>query len=61
MKSNAQWIKYRKRRNLFWLIFATYMPGVFIFGIILGDIVKFEYLTPVVALLWMAAWILRDC
>jgi hypothetical protein len=56
MEYEAQWTEYRRRRRVFWLIFVTYIPGVFLIGVPLGNIFNSETPAVVTALMWMAAF-----
>jgi len=53
----TQWNEYRKRRRLFWLVFATYVPGVAIIGVPLARLFRTGILVGVTAGLWMLAFV----
>lgn len=58
MTYEAKWRDYRKRRNLFWAIFLTYVPGVLLIGMSLEYLFQFKTETPIyfVAIAWMIAF-----
>jgi hypothetical protein len=53
----AQWAEYRRRRNIFLLMFLTYTPGVWLLGSILLRVFGKESGFFVVAICWMAAFV----
>jgi hypothetical protein len=58
MMSDAdEWTDYRRRRNIFWLVFVTYVPGVFALGLPLQWLVGSELPIYVVAATWLIAFI----
>jgi len=50
-----QWLEYRKRNKLFWLVFLTYAPGVAWIGVPLSRLLRYEYVISFVAVIWMVA------
>src|ERR1051325_3073087 len=54
---SVQWEDYRRRRNLFWIVFLTYIPGILIIGIPLACLFHSNVVGPIVAGLWMLAFI----
>ena len=56
MPYEDNWIDYRKRRRLFWIVFLTYVPGASFIGILLEKTIGSEYPIYIVAILWMLAF-----
>ena len=56
MTYDAQWREYRRRRNLFWLIWLTYIPGVLVIGLPLESLIKSEVPIYFVAFGWLIAF-----
>jgi hypothetical protein len=52
----ARWDEYRKTRNLFWLVFLTYLPGVAIIGIPLARLSRSRIVFFVTLGLWWLAF-----
>lgn len=51
-----QWLEYRKRDTLFWIIFLGFLPGVGLIGIPLSRLLGLEELAMVVAGIWIFAF-----
>lgn len=56
MSYESKWADYRKRRNLFGLIFITYVPCVLVIGTPLSQMLKSETPYYIVAIAWMIAF-----
>jgi hypothetical protein len=54
---SAGWVEYRRRRNLYWLVWLTYIPGVLIIGLPLSWLFHSNIAAFVVAGLWMVAYV----
>ena len=50
------WRNYRRRRNLFWAISLTYVPGVAVTGVPLSRVFQTEVPVFVIATLWLLAF-----
>jgi amino acid transporter len=50
------WRDYRRRRNLFWAIFLTYVPGVATIAVPLSSAFNTDVPVFVIAALWMMAF-----
>lgn len=57
MTYTAQWQDYRKKRNLVWLLFLAYVPGVAIIGFTLQHLLKSELPFYFAAGVWLTAYI----
>src|SRR4026209_404111 len=53
-----QWKDYRRRTSIFWLIFLTYVPGVFVVGVPLTHLVSSDTSVYMLAGLWMLAFVI---
>ena len=53
----AQWDDYRKRNKIFWLVFATYLPGVVVIGIPLARFFHTGVMVGIIAGFWMIAFV----
>jgi hypothetical protein len=51
-----QWREYRKRRNTFFIILATYFPGVLLFALLLQRLLRSDTATSIVAFAWILAF-----
>ncbi|MDD5492036.1 MAG: hypothetical protein PHV60_05075 [bacterium] len=58
MSYEHQWQEYKKRRNLFWIIWLTYLPGVLIIGYPLGKFFRSETPFIILAVVWMVFFII---
>lgn len=54
----AQWLEYRKRNTLFWLVFLGFMPGVLLIGIPLSRLLNVDNVAGLVAIIWMVAFVI---
>jgi hypothetical protein len=54
---STRWSDYKRRRNLFWLVFLTYIPGVVILGIPLSKLLHADSIVFVIVALWMLAFV----
>jgi hypothetical protein len=54
---SASWAEYRRRRNLYWLVWLTYIPGVLIIGLPLSWLFHSNGAAFAVAGLWMVAFV----
>ena len=52
----AQWNEYRKRRLVFVLLAATYIPAQFVISLPLSRALGSDSVIPIVAVLWIAAF-----
>jgi hypothetical protein len=57
MASTNQWDEYRRRRNIFWLVWVTYVPGVLALGLPLRSLLSSDIPIYVVAVAWMIAFV----
>jgi hypothetical protein len=57
MSYQGQWEQYRRRRNLFWVVWATYLPGVATIGLALRWALGSDIPIYVVAVAWMAMFL----
>jgi len=55
--SGDDWTEYRRRRNLFWLVLVTYVPGVLVLGLPLQWLLGSEEPIYLAAGAWMVAFI----
>lgn len=51
-----EWREYRKRRNTFFIIFATYIPGVLLFALLLQRLARSDTATLIIAFVWILAF-----
>jgi hypothetical protein len=52
----THWAEYRRRRNIFWLVLATYVPGVLTLGLPARWLFGSDLAIYVVAATWMIAF-----
>jgi hypothetical protein len=57
MSNGDDWTEYRRKRNLFWLVLVSYVPGVLVFGLSLQWLLGSELPIYFVAGAWMIAFI----
>ena len=58
MTYEKDWEHYRRRRNLFWIVWATYLPGVALIGLALKSVLGSDIPIYVVAGAWMIAFLI---
>ncbi len=57
MAYSTQWDDYRKRRKIFFLIFLSYLPGIYILGVPLERYLSSEIPLIVIATAWIIAFV----
>jgi hypothetical protein len=57
MSNGDDWTEYRRRRNIFWLVLVTYVPGVLAFGLSLQWLLGSELPIYLAAGAWIIAFI----
>src|SRR5437773_9094891 len=57
MNNGDDWTEYRRRRNIFWVVVVSYVPGILAFGLSLQWLLGSELPIYLAAAAWMIAFI----